>query len=98
MAGQVSFSLLAFVSSGPESSFAENCTVLDLRSDGLAIDVIIAAEVVAYAQFGKLIASGPDILELELPAGPSVRLDYALDLPDQDTLHAAYYFLGDDTV
>ena len=57
-----------------ELGFAENCNVIDVPNPGVSLDVIMAAEVAAAgSQFGELLASGPELTNLELPAGVQQR-------------------------
>jgi hypothetical protein len=99
LAQGVGFSLLAFGDVDTELGFAENCNVIDVPNPGVSLDVIMAAEVAAASsQFGELLASGPELTDLELPAGDSARLEYGLQFPTYATLHSTYYFVDDEQV
>ncbi len=97
LASGVGFSLLLFGALDAESEFRENCNVIDSASDGMSLELGVAAAEDALSEMGDQLASGPDITMLELPAGEVARIDYGLQYPGLETAHAAYYFIDGST-
>jgi hypothetical protein len=67
------------------------------RWDGLEwsptlLEVTLANDDAAVADWGGQLASGPESTLLELGAGEVARLDYGLQYPAFETGHALYYF------
>jgi len=98
LAQGVGFSLLAFGDVDIERGFTENCNVIVSEAAGISLQVVAAAEVAAAEGFGDLLASGPEVTTLELPAGEAARIDYSLAFPEFETLHSVYYFVDDPAV
>jgi hypothetical protein len=92
LAGGVSFSFLSFGGFDAETGFRENCNVIDYATEGLPLEVMLEADVASFGDMGDQLASGPEVMILELPAGQIPRLSYGLQYPDLETAHAAYYF------
>lgn len=90
-AGGLGFSLLAF-SGDPDAGFAENCNVLDRASDGASLEQVAAAELAQLESFREILASGPELSYVELPAGRAARLDLGLTLPEFETASTSYLF------
>ncbi len=53
-----------------------------VASEGASLEAIAAAELAQLESFGEILASGPELSYVELPAGRAARLDLGLSLPD----------------
>ena len=92
LAGGVNFSLLTFGEVDADSTFRENCNVLDYPAADAPLEDILAAEAAAFVEMGDRLASGPETTILELAAGEVGRIDYGLQYPTLESIHAAYYY------
>ena len=97
LAGGVHFSFLTFGGSDAETGFRENCNVIDYSTEGLPLEAMLEADVASFGDMGDQLASGPEVVVLELPAGQIPRLSYGLQYPGLETAHAAYYFSDGST-
>lgn len=92
LAGDVGFSFLAFGAADEETGFRDNCNVIDYPAGGTSLGLVLAADVAALGSMGDALAGEPVTTTLQLPAGESARLDYALEYPTVQAVFSAYYF------
>jgi hypothetical protein len=90
-------SLIAVSPAGPDAAFTATCNVIDSPSDGLSLDLRIAAELASYRSLGDAITVGPDVTTLDLPAGKTVRLDVGLSVPGYETASSSYVYTDGTT-
>ena len=88
LVGGADFSFLAFAPTGA------NCNVIDRPSEGLSLDQKVAAEMEGMQGLGDMLAFGPEVADLDLPAGAASRIDISLRFPDY-VLQSSSYHLTD---
>lgn len=98
LASGIDFSLLMFAAYDTDRGFRPNCNVIDYASEGRPLEMLVADDVAAFGEMGDRLAIGPEATTLELAAGEVARLDYGLQYPEFDTVHAAYYFSRGETI
>ena len=96
LAGGVGFSFLAF-GEADETGFQDNCNVIDYPTEGASLNMAVAADMAAMGDMGEALVGEPAIESIELPAGESARIDYALEYPGVQAVFSAYYFTDGTT-
>jgi len=96
LAGGVGFSFLAFGTTD-ETGFRDNCNVIDYPTEGATLGLALATDTAALASMGEALVGEPVATIIELPAGESARLDYALEYPGVAAAFSAYYFTDGTT-
>lgn len=96
LAGGLGLSLIAF--GGDTEGLPGSCTVLDRAADGRSVDAIADEEVTKLGALAEIIASGPEVTLIELPAGRTARLDVGLRLPDIEVESSTYILVDRDWV
>ena len=94
LAGGVAFSFLAF-GQADETGFRDNCNVIDYPSGGASLSMAVASDMAAMGDMGEALVGEPVTESIELPAGESARIDYALEYPGVQAVFSAYYFTDD---
>lgn len=92
LAEGVGFSFLAFGAGDEETGFRDNCNVIDYPTEGASLDLALATDAAALANMSEALVGDPVTTMIELPAGESARLDYALEYPGVQAVFSAYYF------
>lgn len=92
LAAGVGFSFLAFAPVDEESGFRDNCNVIDYPTEGATLSLALAADAAALGNMGEVLVGGPETQMLDLPAGETARVDYALEYPAVQAFFSAYYF------
>jgi hypothetical protein len=87
----VGFSFLAFGGTD-ETGFRDNCNVIDYPTEGASLGMAVAADIAAMGDMGEALVGEPVTESIDLPAGESARVEYALEYPGVQAVFSAYYF------
>jgi hypothetical protein len=96
LAGGLGVSLIAF--GGHSEGLPESCNILDRAAAGRSVDAIALEEMAKLGALGDIIASGPDLTFVELPAGRAARIDVGLRLPEIDADSTTYILVDENWI